>query len=139
MTEFTHRLPHQPWSKPSRNEREYFNRLEFQKRMEAARRREAKREEEERQKLLDRHRNHCPNCGGELEPMEAAEVRAHQCPNCLGVWMDHEAFDRLTHPDEGNQYLTDIFREMFLQYTTGKVKRPGEEEGREEDARGDRG
>jgi Zn-finger nucleic acid-binding protein len=122
MTKFTHRLPHQPWSKPSRNEQEYFSREEFRKRMGTARHRESGREKEERERLLELHRNHCPRCGGTLEPMHAEDVRADQCPNCLGVWMDHEVFDRLTHPDRKNEYLTGIFRDVFLQYTTGAVK-----------------
>lgn len=130
MSEFTHRLPHQPWSKPSRNEQEYFRREEFRKRMNAARRREAQRKDAEREELLDRHRDRCPKCGGKLEPMATPEGGADQCPNCLGVWMDHQVFDRLTHPEEKNEYLTEIFREMFLQYTTGAVKpkRTGKED-----------
>ena len=122
MSEFTHRLPHQPWSKPSRNEQGYFQREEFQKRMHAAREREAKREMEERQRWLEDHRGHCPCCGGVLERLSTEECSAEQCPNCLGVWMNHETFDRLTHPQEKNEYLTGILRELFLEWTTGSVK-----------------
>jgi len=127
MSEFTHRLPHQPWSKPSRNEQEYFRREEFQKRMAAARSREAAREQEERQRLLDTHAGRCPRCGGRLEEIRTAEGAAEQCPNCLGVWLDHEMFNRLTHPSEQNTYLTGILREVILQWTTGDVqaKDPG--------------
>lgn len=126
MSEFTHRLPHQGWSKPSRNEEEYFHREEFRIRMEAARKREARRQAVERQKLLELHEDHCPKCGGELEVIKVPEGQADQCPNCLGVWLDHETFDRLTHPDEKereeNEFLTRIFREQLLQFTTGKVR-----------------
>ena len=122
MSEFTHRLPHQPWPKPSRNEDEYFRREEFRKRMEAARVAEARREEEERLRWMDAHGDHCPKCGGRLEEIQTPEGSADQCPHCLGVWMDQRTFDRLTHQEEKNTYLTAIFREMFLQYTTGEVK-----------------
>jgi len=121
MSEFTHRLPHQPWSKPSRNEQEYFHRDEFRQRMQLARQREAQREEEERKRWLDSHRNHCPKCGSRLQPVETGGARADQCPQCLGVWLDHETFDRLTHPEEKNAYLTGMFREVLLQFTTGNV------------------
>lgn len=122
MSEFTHRLPHQPWSKPSRNEDEYFQRETFRARMEAARRREAEREAKERQRWLDEHQGHCPKCGGKLEPLEFQDVTAEQCPHCLGVWMAHEDFDHLTHPREKNETTTRIFREILLQWTTGEVK-----------------
>lgn len=122
MSKLTHRLPHQPWSKPSRNEQEYFVREEFNKRMGAARQREAARASEERNRWLDEHRDHCPKCGGRLEEVRTIEGVADQCPNCLGVWMSHEVFDRITHPHEKNEYLTGIFRDVLLQYTTGKAR-----------------
>ncbi len=121
MSEFTHRLPHQPWSKPSKNEQEYFQRQRFHERMAAARKREQERDASERKRLLERHRDHCPKCGAELEQIELADGRADQCPNCLGVWLDHETFDHMTRPDRGSSYLTETLREMLLQYSTGKI------------------
>jgi len=96
MSEFTHKLPHQPWSKPSRNEQEYFHREEFKSRMATARQREARRADEERRRWIEAHANHCPRCGGFLEEIRTAEGTADQCPNCLGVWLDRQTFDRLT-------------------------------------------
>ena len=121
MSEFTHRLSHQSWTKPSRNETEYFRREEFRSRMEAARARDAMREAAERERWIERHGNHCPKCGGELEPLTTEIQNGDQCPGCLGVWMDWETFDRLTHPDEKNEFLTGIFREFLLQWTTGRL------------------
>jgi uncharacterized protein len=124
MSEFTHRLPHQPWGKPSRNEEQYFHREEFKSRMAVARVREARRAFEERQRWIEAHANHCPKCGGRLEEIRTAEGAADQCPSCLGVWLDHETFDRLTHPEKpGDDYLTSLFREVLLEYTTGSVTR----------------
>ena len=125
MSEFTHRLPHSGWSKPSRNEQDYFHREEFRARMDAARHREAQRALEERAKWLDDHRDRCPKCGGTLEVVDTADARVDQCANCLGVWLDHETFDTLTHPQGKNEYLTGILREVLLQYTTGRVNPMG--------------
>lgn len=122
MGEFTHRLPHRPWSKPSRNEEEYFHRAEFQKRMTKAREREARREAEQRTRWLEEHRDRCPKCYGRLIPVRVAGGSADQCSNCLGVWLDHETFNRLTHPEERDDYLTGILRDVLLQFTTGEVR-----------------
>jgi len=121
MSEFTHRLPHQPWSKPSRNEREYFQRQAFHQRMAVARRREQVRDASERDRVLERLRDHCPKCGAPLERIRVADGQADQCPNCLGVWLDHETFDRMTQPEPESNYLTETLREVLLQYSTGKI------------------
>jgi hypothetical protein len=120
-------LPHQSWIKPSRNEKEYFQREEFRLRMEAARAREAQRAEAERGHWIEKHGNHCPKCGGELQAITSQSEHGDQCSNCLGVWLDWETFDRLTHPEEKNEYLTGIFRELLLQYTTGKIRSTDED------------
>ncbi|MHC4925179.1 MAG: TFIIB-type zinc ribbon-containing protein [Planctomycetota bacterium] len=122
MTEFTHRLPHDGWSRPSRNEEEYFHREEFARRMKVARERQRARAAEERERLLAIRRDHCPKCGANLETLEVDGITAEQCPGCLGVWLDHETFDHLTHPSKPNQYLTGILRELILEYTTGSVE-----------------
>lgn len=122
MSEFTHRLPHQPWSKPSRNEDQYFRQEDFRKRMESARQREAERAHEERRLWLEAHQGHCPKCGSRLERVTVDDGSADQCPSCLGVWLDHELFDRLTHPHEKNEYLTGIFRGILLQFSSPEVK-----------------
>lgn len=125
MVAFTHRLSHQPWPKPSRNEQRYFHRLEFQERMALARKRERERDASERARLLERHHDRCPKCGSPLESIQLEDGRADQCPNCLGVWLDHETFDRLTHPEERSSYLTDTLREVLLQYSTGAISVKG--------------
>jgi hypothetical protein len=125
MPEFTHRLPHQPWGKPSRNEEEYFHREALKSRMAVAREREARSAQELRRRWLEDHANHCPKCGGHLEEIRMVEATADQCPSCLGVWLDRDTFDRLTHPEKPrDDYLTAILREVFLEYTTGTVTPP---------------
>jgi len=83
--EFTHRLSHQPWSKPSRSEEEYFHREDFRTRMDAARHREAERAHEERLRWLEARQGHCPRCGSRLERITLQGETADQCPSCLGV------------------------------------------------------
>ncbi|MCG6957733.1 MAG: zf-TFIIB domain-containing protein [Gemmatimonadetes bacterium] len=121
MSELTHKLSHQPWSKPSRNEEEYFHREEFHHRMEKARRREASRSAEERERLRELHWGRCPRCGAKLEAIRMAQGTAQQCPACLGVWLERETFDLLTHPEGKDDYLTGVFREVLLLYTTGSI------------------
>ena len=124
MSEFTHRLPHQPWGKPSRNEEAYFRGEEFKSRMAVAREREARRAQEERRRWIEAHADRCPKCGAPLEAIRTAEAKAEQCPSCLGVWLDHTDFDRLTHPEKPpDDYLTVLLRELLLQYSTGGVTR----------------
>lgn len=124
MSEFTHRIPHSGGVKPSRNEEEYFRREQIRQRMELARKREEERATAERWAWLRQHSGCCPDCGSRLQEVHVGHTNVDQCPRCLGVWMDHTVFDRLTHPDEANAYLTDLFRGVLLQYTTGKL--PGE-------------
>lgn len=132
MSEFTHRLPHAGWSKPSRNEEEYFQRERFRKRMDAARRRERERAAADRAAWIEEHGGRCPTCGSPLEDAEVHDVTVRQCPTCLGVWMEHGVFDALTHPDEPNDYLTGIFRGVLLQYTTGNLPPEDRSEDEEE-------
>ena len=81
-----------------------------------------------REEWLASHSDRCPKCGSRLEEIRTTDARADQCPACLGVWLDHETFDRLTNPTQKNEYLTGIFREMLLQYTTGRVNPMGGED-----------
>jgi len=120
MSPFTHRLPHEPFPKPSRNEDEYFHRLEIEQRMARARQREEERARAERARLKALHEGHCPGCGAELQEVRARDGIVHQCPVCRGVWMDQAMFDRLTHQEEAS-YLGGIFRGLLLDYTLGEI------------------
>lgn len=123
MPHFTHRLPHEGWSKPSRNEEEYFRRETFRSRMELARKKEAERAAAERAAWLRDHGGRCPACGSGLEEHREPEARFQQCPSCMGVWMEQQLFDRLTRPDEPSGHLTSLLRGVILEYTTGDVRR----------------
>lgn len=121
---FTHRLPHGPWDKPSRNEEEYFRRLEIEKRREAARRREDERAAEERERLKQLHKGHCPTCGAKLVHIRLRDVWADQCASCGGIWLDREMFELFTYRKRGP--LADWFRSVLLEHSLGELPREKE-------------
>lgn len=125
MYEFTHRLPHAPLRKPSKNEEEYFHRRDFEARRARARERERRRDAEEADELRARHEGRCPRCGVPLERLRVREIRADQCPVCHGVWLDEEHFEALTHRRTGP--LADLFRDALLQHSLGGIERARDE------------
>jgi uncharacterized protein with PIN domain len=84
--------------KPSKNEDEYFARLE-------AERLERKRLEMEtltRDAERKTHYMRCPKCGGHLVTEEFNRVQVDRCPDCSGVWLDHGELDAvMRHEDKG--------------------------------------
>lgn len=122
MYELIHQLPHAPWQKPSRNEEEYFHRLEFAARRRKARRREEERAREEQEREKELHRGRCPGCGGELEDIRLRGVRADQCPVCGGVWLENDTFETLTRSEEPSP-LTALFRDVLLENSLGEAAR----------------
>jgi hypothetical protein len=133
MYEFTHRLPHEGFRPGSRAEDEYFARQEIERRMARARERQAELAREERERLRELHHDRCPECGAELERVTVQEGEVRQCATCLGVFMEHELFARLTHPEsEERGYLANLLSGLLLDFTLGdvpKAKREEEEEG----------
>ncbi|HWA16699.1 MAG TPA: zf-TFIIB domain-containing protein [Gemmatimonadales bacterium] len=83
--------------KPSRNEDEYFAKLE------------AERLERKRQELAalandaerKSHYMRCPKCGGHLETIEFHRVQVDRCPDCAGIWLDNGEIDAIVaHEDK---------------------------------------
>jgi len=70
--------------KPSRNEDEYFARLDADLMKERRARLDADRLKQERTS----HYNKCPKCGCDLEERERHGVKIDQCPECGGMWLD---------------------------------------------------
>ena len=80
-------------NKPSRNEEEYFARLEAE-RLERKKAEAAKRAvDEERQS----HHMRCPKCGGHLVTEDFHKVQIDRCPDCQGVWLDAGEIDAIVH------------------------------------------
>jgi uncharacterized protein with PIN domain len=85
-------------NKPSRNEEEYFAKLE-------AERLERKRQEQARLSSDQEKKSHymrCPKCGGHLVTEEFHRVQIDRCPDCHGLWLDRGEIDAvLGHDDKG--------------------------------------
>jgi len=75
--------------KPSRNEEEYFAKLEAE-RLERKKAELAKLTENAERKS---HYLRCPKCGGHLVTEEFHRVQLDRCPDCHGVWLDQGEID----------------------------------------------
>jgi uncharacterized protein len=70
--------------KPSRNEDEYFVKLDAQLMKE----RRARLDEERRKQERSAHFNKCPRCGCDLVEREHGHVKVDECAECGGMWLD---------------------------------------------------
>jgi hypothetical protein len=70
-------------NKPSRNEEEYFARLDADLRKELR-----QRADDERAARVAAERNKCPRDGATLVSKETHHVTIDQCPQCDGIWLD---------------------------------------------------
>lgn len=77
--------------KPSRNEEEYFARMESH-RLKALR---EKAEEEARAAERRSHLMKCPRCGADLRVEHFQGIEVERCPECEGLWFDHDEAHRL--------------------------------------------
>ena len=75
--------------KPSRNEDEYFVRMDA----ELLKQRRASLDEERARLERTAHLNKCPKCGGELTERELHQVKVDICPDCGGMWLDAGELD----------------------------------------------
>ncbi len=84
--------------KPSRNEDEYFAKLEAERIVRKRLEMEKLTQDSERKS----HYMRCPKCGGSLVTAEFNRVQAERCPECHGVWLDAGELDAvLNHDDKG--------------------------------------
>lgn len=77
-------------SKPSRNEEEYFARMDADLRKELRAKSDAERAEP---KKADQ--NNCPRCRVTMLPQTSAGVTIDGCPQCEGVWLNKGELDIL--------------------------------------------
>jgi Zn-finger nucleic acid-binding protein len=85
-------------TKPSRNEEEYFARLEAE-RIERKRKELARLETDRERKS---HYMRCPKCGGQLVTEEFHRVQVDRCPDCHGLWLDAGEIELVVeHEDKG--------------------------------------
>ena len=93
--------------KPSRNEDEYFAKLNA----ELIKERRAALDAERAQSVRKAHLMKCPKCGGDLKEMEHHHVKVDQCTDCKGVWLDVGEIELLEHAHESG--VSRFFSSMF--------------------------
>ena len=98
--------------KPSRNEQEYFARLDQEALAALRRQNDAERARAERSS----HHMRCPKCGGTLAEAEMAHVKIDRCGDCDGIWLDKGELQilakHLEAHESGNpvsRFLGDLF------------------------------
>jgi hypothetical protein len=82
--------------KPSRNENEYFTRLELERRQSERARLIAERDAAERQS----HYMKCPKDGYDLHMETIHGVPVEVCARCHGLWVDAGELEHLVHHKE---------------------------------------
>jgi ribosomal protein L37AE/L43A len=93
--------------KPSKNEDEYFARLDAEIMKERRARLDAEREKRDR----STHFNKCPKCGCDLVAREHHNVKVDECQECGGVWLDKGELDMIEEfgrRDSG--FMSSLFR-----------------------------
>jgi hypothetical protein len=92
--------------KPSRNEEEYFARLDAELMKERRSRLDAERVKSER----STHFNKCPRCGCDLTPREHHHVKVDECRECGGVWLDKGELEMIEEFDRrGSGFIGSLF------------------------------
>ena len=92
--------------KPSRNEDEYFARLDADLMKERRARLDAERLKQER----SAHYNKCPKCGAELTERDHHGVKIDQCTECGGIWLDKGELELVEEVDrKSSGFLQSIF------------------------------
>ena len=81
---------------PSKNEEEYFARIEFERRKTMEVEKVKRLAEEEKKNLKDLHYMRCPKCGMELIEIEFKGIKIDKCFQCDGVWLDAGELDALS-------------------------------------------
>lgn len=81
--------------KPSKNEDEYFTRLELERKKQWEKERQAKMGEEEKKKLQELHYMKCPKCGMDLHTIDFKGLKIDRCVSCNGTWLDAGEMDQL--------------------------------------------
>lgn len=98
--------------KPSRNEDEYFAKLDADLLKERRARLDAQRDRQER----NSHYNKCPKCGCNLQEREHHGIKIDQCSECAGMWLDKgeleliEEIDRQVSHQSGYNFVQSLFK-----------------------------
>lgn len=79
--------------KPSRNEDEYFAKVNAELIKAQRAKLDSARATQERTRSLNR----CPKCGVDLRETEFHHVKIDVCPQCQGMWLDRGELEMLSH------------------------------------------
>jgi len=93
--------------KPSRNEEEYFAKLNA----ELIKERRAELDKARAASARESHFMKCPRCGGDLKEVEHHNVKVDRCTDCKGVWLDSGELELLDHAHDAG--VTRFFSSMF--------------------------
>lgn len=93
--------------KPSKNEDEYFVRLDA----ELIKQRRAELDAKRASDNAARRVPQCPRCETDLAERELEEVRVDICPNCGGMWLDAGELDLIRDARRSglSRFVDDIF------------------------------
>lgn len=93
--------------KPSRNEDEYFARLDA----ELMKERRARLDEERLKQERTSHHNKCPKCGADLREREHHGVKIDECSACGGMWLDKGELEMIEEIDrKSSSFVNSLFR-----------------------------
>ncbi len=93
---------------PSRNENEYFARVDAD-----LRRALRARADEERASRVAADRNKCPRDGSALVTRESNHVFIDQCPQCDGIWLDKGELELLAAGNRENTGFVGSLLNLF--------------------------
>lgn len=94
--------------KPSRNEDEYFARLDA----DLMKERRASLDSERLKQERSSHYNKCPKCGCDLREREHHHVKVDECAECGGVWLDKGELEMIEEFDRrGPGFMSSLFRQ----------------------------
>ena len=93
--------------KPSRNEDEYFARLDAELMKERRAQLDLERVNQERSS----HTNKCPKCGADLREQEHHHVKVDACVDCGGIWLDKGELEMIEEFDRrGSGFMASLLR-----------------------------
>jgi hypothetical protein len=93
--------------KPSRNEDEYFVKMDAELLKAQRARLDADRLKHERAIHLMK----CPKCGADLAEREMQGIKIDQCTECSGIWLDKGEMEMLLHSEESG--ISRVVRDLL--------------------------
>ena len=93
--------------KPSRNEDEYFVKMDA----ELLKAQRAKLDADRLKQERAIHLMKCPKCGANLAEREMHGIKIDQCTECSGVWLDKGEMEMLLHSEESG--ISRVVRDLL--------------------------